>query len=396
MLSTVVSAVGDRLQFLSGAHERLEAVRTFANRGTDHRERLANIDTRIVVSGTRGKSGTTERLHEVFHARGHDSGAKITGNRPTMLRNGERQPITRGERVTLYENERELRQDTPEDVLVVENQAISDYTTRMVAEQFVDPDVVVLTNIRRDHLDTLGGDRLAIARAFARAIPAGTHVVNGEQSPALRECLETELDRRNATVSHVSIPDEHAHIPGAESVYALNDVLAAVDEPPLSQELLSGYLDEMRVEWRSIEGGHVFDAASVNDTESTEVVRRALAADQPGTIQPLLYLRGDRRGRSAAFLEYLSEQYEQGVFEQVRIAGDGTARFARRASFPVIRHDGDGPATVLDAALDDGWPIFLVGNTVADFMRGMEAEIERRAAAVGSTESPPSDVEATQ
>ncbi|MWG36400.1 Mur ligase family protein [Halomarina oriensis] len=396
MLSTVFSAAGERLPFLSGAHERLDAVRRFVTRGPDHRERLADIDTRIVVSGTRGKSGTTERLHDVFDARGYDTGAKITGNRPAMLRGDERRPITRGERVTLYENERELRENPPDDVLVVENQAISDYTTRMVAEQFVDPDVVVLTNVRRDHLDTLGGDRLAIARALARAIPAGTHVVNGEQSPALRECLETELDRRGATVSHVSVPDEHANVPGAESIYALNEVLDAVGEEPLSRELLGGYLDEMRVEWRAIEGGHVFNAASVNDTESTEVVRRALAADRPGTIQPLFYIRGDRRGRTAAFLEYLSECYEQGVFEQVRVAGDDTARFARRAPFPVVRHDGDDPATVLDAALDDGWPVFLVGNTVADFMRGMEAEVERRAAAAESTKPSSSNVEATR
>lgn len=359
----IVSAVTDRL-------------RSFSTRGPAHRDRLSDIDTRIVVSGTRGKSGTTERLHDVFHARGHDAAAKITGNRPAVLRGDERRPIERDGRVTLYENEAELRGDVPEDVLVVENQAISDYTTRVVAERFIEPDVVVLTNVRRDHLDTLGSDRLSIARALARAIPRGTHVVNGEQSPALRECIEDELAKRDATVSHVEVPDEHAHIPGAESVYALNEVLAAVGEAPLSDRLLDGYLDEMRVEWQAVDGGFVFNAASVNDTESTEVIRRALARRRPGTIQPFLYLRGDRRGRTASFLEYLTELHEQEAFEQVRVAGAGSALFAERAPFPVVDNTGEDAATALDAALDDGWPVLLMGNTVAEFMRDMETAVD--------------------
>jgi hypothetical protein len=373
-------------EFVSTLTDRL---RSLSTRGSAHRDRLADIDTRVVVSGTRGKSGTTERLHDVFHARGHDTAAKITGNRPAVLRGDERRPIERGDRVTLYENETELRGDPPEDVLVVENQAISDYTTRMVAERFVEPDVVVLTNVRRDHLDTLGSDRLSIARAFARSVPAGTHVVNGEQSPALRECIEDELAKRDATVTHVDVPDEHAHIPGAESVYALNDVLTAVGEAPLSDRLLDGYLDEMRVEWQAVDGGFVFDAASVNDTESTEVIRRALARRRPGTIQPFLYLRADRRGRTASFLEYLTELHEQGVFEQVRVAGAGSERFAERAPFPVVDTDGDDAATALDAALDDGWPVLLMGNTVAEFMRDMEAAVDDRATEREGTVDPP-------
>lgn len=73
-------------------------VRTVATRGPDHRRRLSDIDTRIVVSGTRGKSGTTRRLHDIF--------------------------ADRGSRVTMYENAREIRRHTPEDVLIVENRRL--------------------------------------------------------------------------------------------------------------------------------------------------------------------------------------------------------------------------------------------------------------------------------
>ncbi|WP_440772326.1 Mur ligase family protein [Natronorubrum sp. DTA28] len=355
---------------------------TSFTRGDAHRQRLSEIDVRIVVSGTRGKSGTTERLYDVLRSRGYDAYAKITGNHPLSLYGGREHEINRGERVTLYENVRELRKYTPVDALILENQGITDYTTRMMNETFGKPDVLVVTNVRQDHRDTLGGSRADIARAFARATPEGTHVVSGEQDPRLQAYLERELETVGATISHVDVPDEHADVPGAETVYGINEVLEAIDEPPLPERVLDDMLEEFRVDWHSLPGGRVYNAADVNDVESTELVRRSLVDDE--VVQPFVYLRRDRRARTASFRDYLESLADDGAIEQARVAGAHADLFAKKTDLPVVVHDGDAEEAgdVLDDALADGWPVLVMGNTVAEFMRDLDDEIRRRTEAV--------------
>lgn len=351
--------------------------------GLAHRRRLASIDQKIVVSGTRGKSSLTRWLYDILYDREQDVYAKITGNKPVSLYQGEAHPIERGDHVRLYENEEELRKYSPDDAMILENQAISSYTNRAVNEFFAQADVVVLTNIREDHLSTLGSDRYQIARSLVRSVPPGTHVVNGERDPALREYIDREVRRRDATVSHVTAPPRYSHIPGIESVYGMNHVLAAIDQPPLPESVLADYRSNMRVEWTRIPRGLVYNAAEVNDVQSTEMIRQSLMQDvESSTVQPFVYLRGDRRGRTASFLRYLESiaEADDAAFETVHVAGEMRDVFKRKASFPVVTHDSDpeNAPTVLDELLDYGYPVLLMGNTVATFMRALDDEIERR------------------
>lgn len=358
----------------------LEDVNLVATRGPDHRQRLSSIDTRIVVSGTRGKSGTTRRLQDVFSDRGHDTVAKITGNRPVILHNDEQDPIERGPRVTMYENEREIRHHTPDDVLIVENQAITEYTNYVVNELYAKPHIVVIPNIRQDHLDTLGGDRESIARSLVRSIPSGIHVVNAEQNETLRDYIDRELEPKGVSVTHVEVPERHRHVLAAESIYALDEVLRIAGEDPLSPQRRQRYLDEMRVSWTRLDRGRIYNAAEVNDVESTEAVRQALQHDRPEPLQVFMYLREDRRSRTASFLEYLAQLADEGIVERVHVTGSQTELFARKASVPVVIHDESETSAdaVLEEMLDADYPIYIVGNTVAEFMRDMEDAIAER------------------
>lgn len=360
---------------------------SFLRRGANHRQRLDHIDTRIVVSGTRGKSKTVKRLYDIFDARGADVYGKVTGDRPQSLYRGEATEIERSDRVVLYENEREIRKYAPEDVLIVENQGISEYTTGLVNRWFVRPDVVMVTNIRQDHRDTLGRTREAIARSFARSIPAGTHVVNCEQDPELRRRFEAELRGQEVTLSHVSVPKKHADVPAVESIYGLNEVLQAVGSIPVSNDVLYRFLDEMRVEWTQLPDGNVFNAADVNDVESTDTIRRALCEAPKEEIVPLIYLRADRRARTASFLTYIEELYRRDVVNTVHVVGTPATLFARKASAPVTVHDEVRPGEVLDATLAEDPPVLVMGNTVSEFMRGLDDEISARKTGVDTLNS---------
>lgn len=353
-------------------------------RGSRHRDALDRFDSRIVVTGSRGKSTTTRRLTDVLHRRGYDTLAKITGDRPLVIVNGEERLLDRqGPRTLLYENAQIVREYAaeldayePEDVAIFENQGLTPYTTGLVNRTFIDGDVVVVTNIRQDHVSTMGDSRANIARGIARAVPADAHVVVAEQHETLRRYLREEAERRGATVEFVAVPDHHRGLLGAETMHAINPALEAIDEPPLPAAEIDSYLAELQPEWTRLPDGRVYNAASVNDVESTEQVRRALIEDDE-KILPFLYLREDRRGRTASFADYVELLADNDSIDQVHAAGGYATTLKRNVNVDVTVHDEDA-GDVLDALLDVGQPVVFMGNTVADFMRQMEGAIAER------------------
>lgn len=365
----------------------------FFRRGSAYRKALEQIDVRIAVSGTRGKSSTVRRLHDIFHERGYDTFAKITGDEPFTLHNGEKEPIRRtGPEVTLYENHRLITGavdrlasiDAAQDnVAIFENHAITEYTMRVFNETFFQPDVIVVPNLRTDHSDTLGRTRQDITRAFARSIPAGTHVISGEVNDAIHDYFTAELQSRDVTISRVSVPDRYRDLPGAESIYAIDEVLQAVGESPLPNGRVESLLESLRPSWTTLrDGRRVFNAAKVNEPESTELFRRMLAGDgsEAELICPFVFLRADRRGRSAKFVEYINELYTQGHIDRLHVAGENARTFARRVDPPatVQNSERESPASVIDAVLAEGQPVMIMGNTVHPFMRALVAELNDR------------------
>jgi hypothetical protein len=362
---------------------RIDRIQAALRRGRDHRARLAAVNVRIAVTGTRGKSSLVTWLAEVFTDRGYDTYAKVTGEIPHSIYNGVHYPIERHGPVMLYETERELRRFDPQDVIVVENQGIREYTGRLVNHDYVDATLVVVTNVRRDHLDTLGTNYRAIARGLARSVPDGIHVVSGERNPVVNDYLERELARRNATLTRAVGPDVEP-VPAAELLALVEAVLAAVGEAPLDDVTRAAFRDRLRVEWTQLPEGRVYNAANVNDVDSTELVRRALQGEHPEPFTPLVYLRHDRPGRSATYVRYLNWLAEQGLVETVHHVGAHREAVERKLTVPVVAHDerAETPTEVLDAAFTAGRPVVVMGNTVPAFMQELALEIERRAEAV--------------
>lgn len=347
------------------------ALGTLLSRGRAHRQYLRNIDTKIIVSGIRGKSSTVRRLDDVFNRRGYDTLTKITGNHPVLIQNGSVIPIQRtGHYTTLYENINVLREFgpqlesyTPDDVAIFENQGITEYTTRLINERFVNPDVVVIANVRQDHQDTLGKTLRDLARAFARTIPADTMVINGEQNPVLREYMREEIEQQGAAMQSVTIPENQQGRIGSETVYACNDVLRYLDMEPIPEDQLNAYLDAIQPEWVRVPKGRIFDGAQINDIESTEAIRQKLAGKE--YVLPFVFLRSDRRSRTASFANYLNTLADRGLIREAHAGGAFTNVFASNVNVPVTRHKRTEDAgKVLDELLDSDYPVLTMGNTV--------------------------------
>lgn len=384
-----------------GRSSPLDGVRELFGRGSTHRSHLDEAEIRIGVSGIRGKSSTAKRLGSVLTDRGYDTYTKITGDHPTSYHNGRMIPIQRrGPRVTLYENLNlvqefvpQLTATDPEDVIVMENQAITEYTMRMVNEQYLRPNVLLFCNVRQDHNDTLGETRQAIARSFARSVPEGCHVISGEQHGAIHDYLKAEIEERGATIEQVDVPERHHHLTGAETVHMLNHVLDHLGEPRIDDAELQSMLDDIQPEWTDLPEGRVFNAAKVNEIESTELFRRQLAGtgDDAELVCPFVFLRRDRRGRTASFVKYVDILFDRGLIDRVHLGGAYTGVFGRRIDAPATEHDTDSTdaETVLDRLLATDQPVMFMANTVHPFMRELADEVETRERGGVPPELPP-------
>jgi hypothetical protein len=210
--------------------------------------------------------------------------------------------------------------------------------------------------------------------------PTGTTVVNGEQNDILAEYMRREIRQQDAEMVRVTIPEDQQGRIGAETVYACNDVLRVLDMEPIPEPQLNAYLDAIQPHWIQLPRGRVYNGAELNDIESTEAVRAALAGESE--VLPFVYLRADRRSRTASFAAYLNTLPERRLITRARACGAFTDIFARNVDVDVTEHDRTEDAgAVLDEMLDEGLPVLLMGNTVADFMRDIQREIDRRATA---------------
>ncbi|MEF8978448.1 MAG: hypothetical protein V5A39_06225 [Haloarculaceae archaeon] len=171
--------------------------------------------------------------------------------------------------------------------------------------------------------------------------------------------MRGEIERRGGTIEQVEIPARHEGLIGAETAHAIDAVLAFLDEPPLPEGELKAFLHAIQPEWRQLPNGRVFNAAEVNDVESTEMVRQALVTDEK--TLPFVYLRRDRRGRTASFADYIDRLYEQGHIDRAHVGGANTRAFAENTDLPITRYDG---------------------NTVDEFMRELEQAVRTQEQAI--------------
>lgn len=136
---------------------------------------------KIVAMGTRGKSSVVRRLHKFFYENDYTVLSRETGLIPMVYSNDktiflEREgevPFDRVSEIKIIFDD--FKQDNY-DVLVLENNAISESYMRHFNE-FVQPDIIIITTISLDHIMKQGFTLEEVAQTYLNCIPPHTHVI---------------------------------------------------------------------------------------------------------------------------------------------------------------------------------------------------------------------------
>ena len=319
-----------------------------------HRRRLRRIPLRIHVNGTRGKTSVTRLIAAALRQAGIRTLAKVTGDEPRLiLPDGTEQTIARRGPARIQEQLWFIRQAVAwrAEAVVVECMALAPELQQVTEERMLRATIGVITNVRPDHFEVMGGDLDAVAAALARTIPQQGVLITAERR--YFQALAAGAAARGSRIIRAEAPAAAAGnaLPSDEHQAIVRAVCAELKLAP--PEAGRPWTPEV---WR-LEGRDrrvfLLNAFSANDPVSTallqEFARRSVALPRPWVA--LLNNRADRPRRMDAFLDFLQTDAS---CEAVALGGE-LGRLARRrlgrrlpAGRPVWVLESANPEAALD------------------------------------------------
>lgn len=329
-----------------------------------------DADPVILVAGSRGKSSTVRLIHAALAAAGRHPYGKITGTEASELEtDGTERPTFRLGAPSLIETfgtmRRAFRGNPTADCLVFECMAVSPNLIALLSDRIVDPDRIVITNVRLDHLEEEGFDSIEIAHSLSAAIRPGSLVVTGETAAgplgAIRERagdLEADLVACDAGAVPSTTRDRlpFAHPQNVSLTLAITrslgiddgvaiEGMARASREPGDQEVWRRRVNDLEATW--------FDLGAINDPESLaealDQLREGRLPDGPRIA--CVFGRWDRPFRALEFAGFLRPDDFDGlmlaggpVHQMRKVLIDGGWTPARVVIAPPV--SGPGPIWV--------------------------------------------------
>jgi poly-gamma-glutamate synthase PgsB/CapB len=310
--------------------------------------RRSRIPLRLCVAGTRGKSTVTRFIASVLREAGFRVAAKTTGSKPVLIApDGTEKDIVRRGKPSILEQKKVLRiaARMKADALVVEMMSIGPECLRAESGKIVRPSVLVLTNVRLDHLDDMGRTKPEIAASLAAAVPEkGTVFIPEEYFyPVFQEAA---AERRARIIRVPTGPAGGADVaPGREFEENVRLTLAVAEFLGIAEAVARAGIEKARPDfgslkiWKipnqgSLRERYLVSAFAANEPESTRRVLEALNRRIPSlplNMIALLNLRADRGDRTGQWLRAFGEGFFDS-FDRIVLIGDQTSAAERKIS----------------------------------------------------------------
>ncbi|MEI7423083.1 MAG: poly-gamma-glutamate synthase PgsB [Prolixibacteraceae bacterium] len=303
---------------------------------------VRNLQLRIHVNGTRGKSSLTEYIAAGLLNTRPEVMAKITGIIPKIIHNGIEHKINRigGARVQEQFNVIRYASKNRVNSLILECMSINPELQRMEGRVFK-PHIYVITNIKDDHREEMGKNIEEQATAICQAIPEKCTVITNEV-----HFLEKIRDHAIVKGSRVIVPERSfreslENLPFGvfpENIeLALTVCEAAGADKHLARDGILKYvqssespLTTLHYDARKI----IFlNAFAVNDVESTAffIQHWQEKIGHLGKISLVFNTRADRPIRTDLFAGWVAKGIL--AFENIIVTGD----HAMRARYSLVK-----------------------------------------------------------
>jgi len=313
-------------------------------------QKTRSIPLRICVTGTRGKSSVTRLIASCLRESGLRVIARTTGSRPVIiLPDGEEKEIQRRGFPSILEGKKLLKwsAEIKAQALVAELMSIRPESGHVESAHIFSPHILVITNVRLDHLAQMGPSREDIARCFTASFPEkGTvFVLEEELIPVFEEAAE-RLNTRLVQVGRDSFEkyfDEKKEYHSFEFEENIRLALDVAEHLDIDREAVCRGLSKVTPDFGSLKvwttqlrepsrRWHLVSLFAANDPESTRCALSKLherkSFDEWEKVG-ILNLRRDRGDRTIQWLQALN----QGLFPEFRkifVVGEQANAFRRQ------------------------------------------------------------------
>ena len=333
-----------------------------------HRRSLKAVPIRVMVNGTRGKTSVTRLIAAILREAGVRTWAKTTGSQAAwILPDGserayrKRRPVNIREQIPFI---RHARRDGAQAV-VIECMALHPENQRMMAEEFVRPTLVVVTNARVDHVQEIGATEDETVETLALSVPAGARLVADD--PRFEEYSAHR-------VSSLDEPVDADYVAGFDYPMFADNVrqalcaarLLGIDRETALRGMRKARPDAGMCGPFRVGRCTVINAFAANDLDSTRALLRQSIEGLSLDGQPLWVLfnnRSDREFRLLEFAPLVRELAAAGA--EVRTIGENTAKSARvlaRKTGAKAEALDRPPEAWLEALGEEPCAVLCVGN----------------------------------
>ncbi len=309
-----------------------------------HEQRLKRIKIRIHVNGTRGKSSVTRLIAAALRRSGIRTLAKTTGMTPELiLPDGTRETIRRWAPANILEQLKVIRRadQLQVDAVVIECMALDPVLQFVSETKLIRSTIGVITNVRPDHFEVMGGNLDDIAKALSQTIPERATLITADAAyfPLFSSLARTvQTDAILADAATICIPHEwQGHLIFTENLAIAKQVCSQL---ALDPALVDSILDEecslsegSVIFTRSMDSGKIcfIDAFSANDIESTRIIQDWAFA-RTHCPKPWIALYNNREDRPLRMRSFAGFLAQASRYDCVAVVGDSLGLATRYLS----------------------------------------------------------------